>query len=301
METEYTQPQGAPAQEAKWSTSLTTVTTLSKTLAAIVFIVLPFFGFWLGMQYGAVMYTESGSVIAGDEIENVVSKVRDIPVLQEEPPKANGTEETPLTPNETTAEGEIKDCFPYGGTIETVLNTSGWFSFEGVGFAAKYPANLVRFDTVGDPYVNGDVDFTISSLKDRHVADVRIYRLREETFVAGYKNISSILYELYSNTWWNKDYRWDAHTLVRCNPNPIGMTEGGLNIYSNGDGDVGVFFRNYFVVMRDVPPSDTYEPLVVQITVRGDANGPGFESFADFEVIIENIVRTLEIRPTSRG
>lgn len=294
METEYTQPQ-AGAEEGEWYTPLTTVTTLSKTLAVLVFIVMPFVGFWWGMQYGGVLDTGNSGA------EDSKGEVRNTPALQEEIPRIGETEETSVASNETVSDIEIKDCFPYGGTIETILNTSGWSSFEDVGFAARYPANLVRFDKVGDPYASGDVDFTISSLKDRHVAGVRIFRLREETFVARYKNLPSILYELYSNTWWNKDYRWDAHALVRCNPNPIGTTEGGSNIYSNGDGDVGVFFRNYFVAMRDVPSSDTHEPLVVQIEVRGDANGPGFESFADFEVIIENIVRTLEIRPTSRG
>jgi hypothetical protein len=56
MENEYTtQPEaeGTQLQGAKWHAPLTTVTTLSKALAVIIFIALPFIGFWFGMQYGA--------------------------------------------------------------------------------------------------------------------------------------------------------------------------------------------------------------------------------------------------------
>jgi hypothetical protein len=53
MEPQYTQPQdeGEQVQATKWYTPLTTVTSVSKILAGLIFIAMPFIGFWWGMQY----------------------------------------------------------------------------------------------------------------------------------------------------------------------------------------------------------------------------------------------------------
>lgn len=52
----------AKSRKKKLPKSLTTITPLSKTIAFILFIVLPFVGFYLGMQYQKTMDEALGQV-----------------------------------------------------------------------------------------------------------------------------------------------------------------------------------------------------------------------------------------------
>jgi hypothetical protein len=135
----------------------------------------------------------------------------------------------------------------------------------------------------------------LSAIKD-------IYKLKESSYRATYKNSPSIVYELRSNTWWKDQYVWDPATLEECSPNESGKTnDGKYSIYTTGDGDAGAFYTNYFIVLRDVTKTDNYEPLVIQFRISGDGNDPNFNFFKSFNDILEMMIKTVELRPTSRG
>lgn len=55
------------SQTGKWYTPLTRVTTLSKYLAMALFVMLPFVGFWLGVEYGAKQLTPSQEIVTYEE------------------------------------------------------------------------------------------------------------------------------------------------------------------------------------------------------------------------------------------
>jgi hypothetical protein len=54
---EETQQVEEPVKEEKWHTPLARATSLSKYFAMVLFVVLPFVGFWLGMEYASHEYT----------------------------------------------------------------------------------------------------------------------------------------------------------------------------------------------------------------------------------------------------
>jgi hypothetical protein len=192
----------------------------------------------------------------------------------------------------------LKSCFG-GGALATNVDKSNWNNFEGYGFAIKYPEQLISVTSTGS---SDNTTFEISSLASPHKASIKVYKLRKEAYRARYLHSSPIIYELYSDSWWHDGYVWDASKLEQCNPIHRGKTDNGKYfIYSTGDGDVGAFFVSYFVVLRDVVATDNYEPLVVEFRTGGDGNDPNISSYQSFQDALENIIKTLELRPTSKG
>ncbi len=211
----------------------------------------------------------------------------------------------PATP--TPAPTNLPLCFNNVDALAPSVNKSTWTNFEGFGFAIKYPAESIAITSFGNPKSNntdepGEFGFEITSLTSPHKARILVFRLQKDTYRATYMHAPSVLYEPYSNTWWPEARTWNTARFTQCTPNPRGTTDDGkYPIYSASDGDVGMFFRNYFVMLRDYQSTDNYEPLIVQFGTAGDRNDPSFSSFGTFQSILENMIKTLEFRPTSKG
>jgi len=223
-----------------------------------------------------------------------------------QPTPSGATNNPPATTPEPVAtvndqeQKNLESCFTYGDALAaTSVNKSSWKTFEGFGFAIKYPTKSIAIKSVGNPYSGGDFSFEVSSLISPHEATISVYRLRNDIYRAKYyMNVPSVLYEPHSDTWWLDEYIWDSSKFVQCNPNPRGKTDDGkYSIYSASNADVGSFFINYFVVLRDIIKMRNYEPLVVQFGTGGDVNDPNYSSYPAFQSILENIVKTLELRP----
>jgi hypothetical protein len=210
--------------------------------------------------------------------------------------------ESSSTPSTSKQEQKnFKNCFNEGPLAANV-DKSNWKTFEGFGFAVQYPAEAISITPVGNPYNGGEFGFEISSLSNPHKTTIKVHRLRRSTYRAQYMHSPSVIYELYSNTWWRDEYIWDPSKSEQCNPNHRAKTDDEKYfIYSTNDGDVGISVINYFVVMRDIVKNDNYEPLVVSFITSSDGNDPSHVSYPAFESVLENIIKTLELRPTSKG
>lgn len=212
------------------------------------------------------------------------------------------TEPIPVTTISNQELKNLKNCFNVEDALATNNNRSNWENFENLGFAIKYPAESIAVKSIVNKYSGEDVSLEISSVNSPHKATISIYRLQKKNYRMKYMYTPSVSYdyELHSNTWWKDE--WNQSKFVQCNPNPRGKTDDGKNfIYSASDGDAGVSLINYFVVLRDTIKTDNYETLIVQFSTGADGNDPNYSSFLAFQYILENIVKTLELRPTSNG
>jgi len=207
----------------------------------------------------------------------------------------------PVVIANTQEQKNLKSCFNEEA-LAANINKSNSETFEGFGFAVKYPPESIAIKSVANPYGGGEFSFEVSSLTSPHKADIKVYKLRKDIYRARYMHTPSVLYESHSDTWWSDEYIWDPSKFAQCNPNTRGKTDDGkYSIYSTSDGDVGAFFINYFIVLRDIVKSDNYEPLVIQFGTSGDGNDPNYSTYQTFQNILENIIKTLELRPTSKG
>lgn len=188
----------------------------------------------------------------------------------------------------------LKDCFaPY--EMSKPLDTSDWTQFGGAGFSIAYPSNKVSV-SLGE---NGN--YVIAQRGSVFKATVHVQKLKEGGFQAHHINTPSVAYEFRSNTWWPNNYLWNPDDAP-CNPNSVGTTNDGKHpIYVTGDGDVGVSFTTYFIVLRDAAPTDNYEPIVISFTLHKDGNDPQYEGVEQFEAIIQTIIRTLQPAPVTLG
>lgn len=198
----------------------------------------------------------------------------------------------------------LNNCF-YDAPLNPQVDTSKWQIFEGYGFVVKYPSDSISIKKIVNP--NSDVanNFVISSLTSSDTVDVKVYKLQEDIYRARYMHTAPVAYEPYSDTWWKTgsySWTWNSSNFEQCNPNPRGRTnDGKYYVYSTQDGDAGASFTYTFVVFRDIPPNDDhYEPLVVEFWLR-DGGESGSSFYPTFEKIVETIIRTLELRPTSKG
>jgi len=92
------------SQENKidWKTQFTTVTPFSKTLALVLFIMLPIIGYWLGIEYGKDSNYSEQEIVLGDELQNVISSDNyPIPANPTEP-KNKAIPEPPIEEHEET-------------------------------------------------------------------------------------------------------------------------------------------------------------------------------------------------------
>jgi hypothetical protein len=226
---------------------------------------------------------------------------KDNNVTQYTVPEPREINPSPLTETQATSSKKIDACFGTLSLKATTTEVSAWKLFETLGFALKYPEDMVTID-LADKTGNSDMTYKITDVKHGYSAFVKMYKLKESSYRATYKNSPSIVYELRSNTWWKDQYVWDPATLEECSPNESGKTnDGKYSIYTTGDGDAGAFYTNYFIVLRDVTKTDNYEPLVIQFRISGDGNDPNFNFFKSFNDILEMMIKTVELRPTSRG
>ena len=79
---------------------------------------------------------------------------------KEEVGTSNPTRETPLAV--AKPESTAPTCTLTGPTIDDLDRTS-WKSFEGFGFALKYPSDLISIKSVGNPYTDKDFGFEVST------------------------------------------------------------------------------------------------------------------------------------------
>jgi len=208
---------------------------------------------------------------------------------------------------ETTANNpeqkNLNSCFEKNDALVANINKSNWKTFEGYGFAVKYPTDSIAIKLFVSPD-NGKISgFGVSSLISPHTASISVHDLRKETFRVRFINDPSVLYELYSNTWWREERYWDSSNPIQCNPNSVGNTDDGKHsIYFTSNGDMGYFRERYSVVLRDtVKESDNYQPLIVEFSTSADLNNQNYSSYPAFKSVLENIIKTLELRPTSKG
>jgi len=210
---------------------------------------------------------------------------------------------------------ELPNCFNIS-SFETQIDTSDWNSFSGHGFAVKYPMDEVvieRTSELYEPKGSGfPADMVTYSIKlkadENHKATISVNKVDRKLYRARYLHSGPVTYELYSNTWWkgiNRGNLWDAVAIKRCNPNSVASAESGKHfIYVYGDGDVGAGFRAYVVVMRETPGTDNYDPLVIEFrtTHVGDGYNISYYEMEDrLKDIVESLVKTIELRPTSKG
>ena len=182
----------------------------------------------------------------------------------------------------------LKDCFT-SGPLAANMDTTGWKVFEDLGFLVRYPDGSVTL------VHTGNFSFDISSQLSSHKAQIKVYRLNEDMYRARYLHSPWVKYEFFSNTW-----RQDEGGGKQCNPNARGTTAQGNSIYSTADGDVGAFFVNYFVVFHNTPQGGNYEPVVIEFKTSGDANDANYSTYPAFQKVLENIIKTVEIRPTKK-
>lgn len=190
----------------------------------------------------------------------------------------------------------LPDCFNPPIILATTTDTSKWKVFYGYRFSVKYPPEKVSIVSLGSE----DHAFQIASLTGNHKATINIYNLKKDAFTAKRMNAESVTYEPYSNTWWFDIYVSSSSKFMQCHPNPQGMTVAKSPIYAVGDGDAGFFYKTYFLLRRDAL-SYSFDPLIVAITAYGDGNDPGIASFPEFNEIIENMVKTLELQEPPKG
>lgn len=220
----------------------------------------------------------------------------------ESTPQSNEQEVVPEETVQTeTSVNEVKKdvCFddyretPY--QIAATANTTGWQQFDTdiAGFAFRYPDNVSASQN------------EISARRDSHKATIATYNLRQG-YVAPYIHASPVIYEPLSNTWWKYPSLYvqgqNPSDAKECMPNPIGhTTKENFPIYLTVDGDVGVSVYTYFVVIKDVVQSDNYTPIIVEFRTVVDGNSSNASTFGEFQDILENIIRSVEVRPTSKG
>lgn len=161
------------------------------------------------------------------------------------------------------------------------VDTSIWNLYEATGFAIKHPNTIAVTQSE-----------IVSTLNRNFKAQVTIQNLRRE--LPRFPLEQGLLYERLSDTWWKFE--------ERCMPNEVGETSLEFYpIFLATYGDAGSFRYDYFVVAREVPEGVNYDPLIIQITTGYSGNDPAHAGFGEFQKTLESMIRTIEIRPASKG
>jgi uncharacterized protein (UPF0333 family) len=223
------------------------------------------------------------------------------------------------TPQIASSTGDAAgNCF-YSGTLAPAIDTTNWNTLNGYGFTMKYPDALsVQYPDPNGEFPSGSRScgtgicvqpsyssiVLVTSSYTGYAVEIASMDLRNIIFDARLSNLSPVVYEPLSNTWWQypgpDTAEYNPDQAKQCVPNMVGRTDnGGLPIYEIIDGDAGSMQAEYFVVMRDVVTSDNYTPMVVEFYMESDPNDPSSTNIESGT--LENIIRTVKVAPTSRG
>ena len=174
--------QNPVTEEKKWFTPLAQVTPVSKGLAAALFVLLPFIGFWLGMEYGKTCAQETAVPVVPVPAEQIVEE--DVDVISGED---GDTEEMVSNdavevvnddeqPEEGAATFSYKYTFSVQGTAETLtINKDGTWEYTNdlPGTETETPGNrsgTLDADTLQEVHALTDsynvLEFTIEQEDD---------------------------------------------------------------------------------------------------------------------------------------
>lgn len=239
-----------------------------KFLVVALFAFLPVAGFWAGSRY------------QGTESPQSDTKIKSSSVLKKE----SASEETV----------DKTDCFQEfrEESLESPLDPINWEEFKGTGFTVLYPPKEVVIEKVGDRsfYLDGAVAYKILSKSNNNVsAEITVYDPLKVHYKARYVHTSEINYEPYSNSWW-RDFK-------ECNPNSIGQTDFGEEVYSIEDGDAGYGFVNYFIAWREY--GDGYEPMIVELAIS--YGGDDYLEEERLKDIVKVMIKSLKHQRTIKG
>lgn len=219
---------------------------------------------------------------------------------------------------------DLPECFNTGMGYKPELDFSGEQRFVGRGFDVLYPSDKIEIvestDSISErerrgPGIAGVATYNVTlknSKSEDVLASISVRRIGMEQYVAEFMHTGPVFYEAFSNTWWKLrtlDLWHNAGNIEaeQCRPVAVGRTiSNNFPIYKYGDGDAGYGYTSYVVVMRETP--ETYykggwtEPVIVTFTIHHTPNtGMGEEDENRLNDIVESMVQTIELYPTSKG
>lgn len=127
-----------------WKMKVTTVTPFSKYLALALFVLLPFFGFWLGLQYTPASSCPTDELIESEADTAVSTSTADTVITENQPSTpapAQSPSKTVATPVTTT---------PAGPTTLTVYITEATLEYISVDNIAIYKDDAAVTQMIAD-------------------------------------------------------------------------------------------------------------------------------------------------------
>ncbi len=266
------------------------VTPLSKYLAMALFIIMPFIGGWIGYTYAPEKVVEVERVVVRDEDTGLKSSMVE---EQDESKYVSDYEDMLVCSSEEDG---------VSGLSFEELDSTDWLNSTGTNnlfFKTKHPANITIERQAPE---DDDATFIIRDAQTDLSASIRIVELEDEVFKFGGVNIPAYTYEPKSGTFWKEGYgaQW-----TQCKAEEQNYTKNGHLVFVTTQGDAGFFVADYNLMLR--PEVEQYnlniKPIAIRIRYGGDNNDLGVinEEYLQFERIIEQMVREIELMPVSKG
>ncbi len=285
------------------SSSLCRVTPVSKYLAMILFIILPFVGGWIGY-----IFVVQNSVPPMDPDTQII-QMSDFKDDSEGLPQdqVGLKEEVDMVSEGSSADQDktqLLSCNDTGvskgvpKTSETSLDWLESLSPNGLFFKVPAPAgvSITRQDE-SNSFVLEDATTGLN-------ATVRVWKLEQEIFRFKGSDYSQVAYELNSNTFW----KYVSNTPpVECDLDESNYTKNQNIVLVTWGGDVGASWTTYNIILKPTPGEyeeyDGNRSVAVTITYGGDANDPSYnrEAHEIFAHMIEIMVQNMELLPIAKG
>lgn len=263
--------------------NLHTVTPLSKYLAMMLFIILPFVGGWIGYQYAPtkIITVEVERVV---EIEKTVERDRSLgDAVTDDLPRSGDTNEAEIG-EMTTA---LPNCFAdYKNFNQTSLGQEELADWN--AYVSK-SADLLTFSYPNQVSVEYNVSqefYTIALDRDQNIqAEIRVYDKDENVIRANGYNYRTVIYDVETDSWLTTQTGGED---IMCIANASALTEHGHPLYYMAKGEMGYAAENYYL-HADTCYGD--KDKFVTISFHSDAHS---EDSLQFRSIIERLVDSID-------
>lgn len=256
------------------------VTPVSKYLALLLFIMMPFIGGFIGYTYAP---------------EKIVEVVKTVEVTKSDEAESNN-------PVLITDVEQIPSC-ELDGLTNVIEDTSDWVTSTGTNnlfFTTIHPITVSINQT---PMEDNKKTFTITDSTTGYVADISAYELTDGNEFGG-MNYSKYKYEMFSKTFWQ---RFGPHSPKQCSLGDTNHIKNDDYAFVMPNGDSGMLWRDFYVILQ--PTEEAYEEydcnrsVAVSISYGADGNAPDYKSeqFEKFGAIIETMIANMNIQPACQG